>query len=91
MLKSAIKFALIMTKSVSKSALSLAALGAALALLAGTPANAQPRKVWVSGYGTDSATCGTIAAPCVTLQQAVNNVMPGGDVSILTPLDSVWR
>jgi len=79
-----------MTKSATKSALSLTALAGVLALLQVTPTEAaetKPIKVWVSAYGADSATCGTISAPCLGLQQAVNNVIPGGDVGILTPLD----
>ena len=76
-----------MIRSVFKPTRSLAAAGALLALLGTAPAAAAPLKVWVAYYGIDSPTCGDINTPCLGLQQAHNNVMPGGDVSVLTPID----
>ena len=44
-------------------------------------------KVWVSNAGVDSASCGSIASPCATFQQAILNVAAGGEVGVLTPGD----
>jgi len=76
-----------MTISATKSMLSLAALVAMLAALAAAPAAALSPRVWVAYYGVDSATCGAITAPCLTLQRAHDNVVPGGDISVLTPME----
>src|SRR5262249_43469596 len=74
-----------MTKSVTKSAVSLAALGL-LALLQATPVNAA-LKVWVANGGVDSPSSGATTAPCRTFQQAVNNADVGGEVGVLVPGD----
>ena len=72
----------------SKIALSPVVLGAALAaLLSASPAAAAPTKVWVSNAGANSAACGAIATPCLTFQQAHDNVAAGGEIGILTPGD----
>src|SRR5262249_28873811 len=42
---------------------------------------------WVSNAGTDSGTCGAIATPCRTFQQAHDNVANGGEISVLNPGD----
>jgi len=76
-----------MSKHATTSALSLAASGALLALVNAAPAAAAPVKVWVANNGVDSPTCGAVNAPCLGLQQAHDNVMAGGDVSVLTPID----
>ena len=60
---------------------------AVLALLPGAPVHAQPTKVWVSKAGVDSGTCGAVASPCATFQQAHNNVAAAGDIGVLTPGD----
>jgi hypothetical protein len=48
-----------------------------------TPAFAGPFSVAVSARGANAASCGTVAAPCLTLQYAVNLVDPGGKIDIL--------
>jgi len=76
-----------MMKSATGSA--TAALAAALALhafLPVMPAQAAS-KVWVSNSGVDSGTCGAVASPCATFQQAHNNVAVGGEIGVLTPGD----
>ena len=61
-----------------------AAFAAALVPL--LPAEAgQLSKVWVANAGADGAGCGSLAAPCRTLQQAHDNVAAGGEVGVLTP------
>ena len=76
-----------MLKSATKSALSLAALGAVLVLAHVTMASAAPTKVWVSNAGSDSPACGEVSTPCRSFQQAHDNVAAGGEVGILTPGD----
>src|SRR5262249_50556726 len=77
---------LTMIKLIARSAPSLAAAGAVLALLAGGPAYAAS-KVWVSNAGVDNGTCGSTTAPCKTFQQASLNVPAGGEIGVLSPGD----
>jgi len=65
--------------------LSTVALASLLALAA--PAQAAPTKVWVSKSGADGPSCGDVAAPCATFQQAHNVVARGGEIGVLTPGD----
>ena len=70
-----------------KSVPSLAALGAVLGLRQATPAAGAPAKVWVASFGADNATCGSTSFPCRGFQRAHDNVAPGGDIGVLTPLE----
>ena len=56
---------------------------AAVVGLAATPARAAP-KVWVSGDGVNSISCG-VTSPCRTLQQAHDNVTAGGEIGVIGP------
>jgi len=76
-----------MTRSVSKSALSLIALGAVLALLQQTPAAAQNVKSYVSTTGSDASNCATPATACRHLSTAFSNTNPGGEISFVNPGD----
>jgi hypothetical protein len=49
-----------------------------------TPAQAQPRLVFVSGHGSDSNPC-TDASPCRTFNQAYAVVAAGGEIDVLDP------
>src|SRR5262249_19271539 len=60
---------------------------AGLVLVHATPASAALKKVWVSNAGLDSASCGDVVVPCRTFQQAHDNLLPGGDIGVLTPGD----
>src|SRR5467141_3462428 len=74
----------------TKHALSFVALGAMIALLQAAPAQAAGpnlKVVWVSNTGVDNAFCGLVQAPCATFQQAHDNVLPGGEIGVLTPGD----
>src|SRR5262249_32467538 len=74
--------------TMTKPALEIAALAAALGVLPAPPAGAvAPTKAWVSNAGVDSGTCGAVAAPCATFQQAHDNLAGGGAVGHLTPGD----
>lgn len=55
-----------------------------LTLGAAAPARAI---TFASGRGADAANCGSVAAPCRTLQQAVNVAPPGGYVVLLDAAD----
>ncbi len=66
-----------------KVALSLAIVGLALPFLAGSPAQAQATRTWVSGTGDDlSPTCSR-TAPCKTFQGAYNKTSAGGEINCL--------
>lgn len=53
------------------------------ALLNGTPASALVNRAFVSASGADSGVCGTVTAPCKTLQYAHDSVVnPGGEIVI---------
>ena len=71
-----------MTKSVTKPALSLAALGAVLALLQGTPAEAN-NVSFVSNTGSDGNDCTSVATACASLFQAVKQTAAGGEVIVV--------
>ena len=63
-----------------KLALFLTAGAAIAAALAAAPAHAfAPARVWVSGTGTDSIGCGSVASPCATFSQALSLVAVGGE------------
>jgi len=76
-----------MTKSVTKSALSLITFGAVLALLQGTPAQALNTKSYVSNTGSDANDCSSVALACAGLQHAHDQTSPGGEVSVVSPGD----
>jgi len=76
-----------MRRSITASALPLAALLAALAVPAAPAGAVLLPKTWVSNAGVDSASCGFVNAPCATLQQAHDNALPGADIGVLTPGD----
>ncbi len=51
---------------------------------AATPASALVNRAFASGTGTDSASCGTVAAPCKTLQFVHDKVVnPGGEIVLM--------
>lgn len=56
---------------------------AAALVLACQPAYAALNRVWISGKGADQASCGTVAAPCRTLQYAHDMTNPGGEIDVL--------
>ena len=65
-----------------------AAIGTALGLLTLTaPASAQ-FLTFVSAAGNDANTCFVQAAPCKTLQRAINQTSPGGELRLLSSLVS---
>jgi hypothetical protein len=72
-----------MTKLVSFSTI------AAVMLVSSAAAPVTPSglyRVWVSGHGTDGATCGSPTSPCRTLQYAHDNiVLAKGEIDILDP------
>lgn len=59
----------------------LLSIFASAALAASTPAQALKR-VWVSGQGADTASCGATASPCRTFQYAHNLVEAGGEIVV---------
>jgi hypothetical protein len=65
----------------------LLAVAAAIVMLQVMPASALPLRVWVSNAGVDSGTCGAVATPCRTFQQAHDNVAAGGTISVLNAGD----
>ena len=65
-----------------------AAIGAALAFtVQATPASAQ-FLTFVSATGNDANTCFIQANPCKTLQRAINQTSPGGELRLLSSLVS---
>jgi hypothetical protein len=71
----------------TRIALSLAAVAALLALLPGTPAEAQlGEKTYVSNDGSDTTLC-TFSSPCATLQHAHDETRSGGEIGVLNPGD----
>jgi len=53
-------------------------------LTAASPASALVNRAFVSGSGADSGTCGTVAAPCKTLQFVHDSIVnPGGEIVIM--------
>ena len=42
-------------------------------------------RVWVSGHGTDQAGCGSVSAPCRSLQYAEEAVASPGEIDVLDP------
>ena len=71
----------------TKSALSLAALGAVLGLLPSTPAEALNIKSYVAGTGSDANNCSTIPLACATFQGALNKTAPGGEITVVNTGD----
>jgi hypothetical protein len=57
-----------------------------LACLGAAPSKADP-VTYVSGTGTDTGNCSSPANPCRTLQFAVSQTLPGGEVKALDPAD----
>jgi len=76
-----------MLESATRVARPFAVVAAAFALLHASSALAAPSRAWVAWFGQDSDTCGSIVAPCRTMQRALSNVAAGGDVSMLTPIE----
>lgn len=62
---------------------SVSILASILLVSAIAPAAAGPLSVAVSRNGANSASCGSVASPCRTLQYAHNLVDPGGKIDIL--------
>ena len=62
-----------------------AALGGMIVVgFLGTPAHASLARAWISGKGTDNASCGPITAPCRSLQYTHDNVIAaGGEIDVL--------
>lgn len=49
-------------------------------------ASATLSRAWVSGKGTDQASCGPIATPCRSLQYVHDNIIsPAGEIDVLDP------
>jgi len=74
-----------MTISTARLARTLGAL--MLACLALPLQAVAAQKVWVSRTGVDTGTCGAVASPCASFQQAHDNVAAGGEIGVLTPGD----
>ncbi len=56
----------------------------AAAFFSAPPASALVNRAYASGAGSDSASCGTIAAPCKTLQYVHDKVInPGGEIDLI--------
>lgn len=51
-------------------------------LILSLPAQALNNRTWVSGTGTDNASCGPIASPCRTLQYAHDQTSSGGVIDV---------
>src|SRR5258708_5281870 len=67
----------------AQHAAAVLALAAALVpCLATEPAQAQSARTYVSGRGSDANAC-TQAAPCLTLQGALNKTSAGGEIYAL--------
>jgi hypothetical protein len=60
-------------------------------LVLGPAAPAQAARInqaWVSGHGTDSASCGPSTSPCRTFQYTVHNILAsGGEIDVMDPAD----
>jgi len=70
-----------MAKTASLVAATLAAWHLCL-----SPAHALSNRAWVSGHGTDAASCGAPAEPCRSLQYVHNNIIAaGGEIDVLDP------
>ena len=75
-----------MTRSARKSALSLAALGAVLVLVLGTPAQGGHCGFgnFVSSTGSDTPQCGeVISSPCASFEFALTQVNTGCEIIVL--------
>src|SRR5262249_19593310 len=72
-----------MTKSMAKSARSLAALGAMLVLFRGTPAQALFGQTFVSNTGSDANSCAFVSQACASFQQAHDQTSAGGKITVL--------
>jgi hypothetical protein len=62
---------------------STAVAGVGLCIALGGPAQALNSRTWVSGTGSDSASCGAVATPCRTMQVAHDNTAAGGEIDVL--------
>jgi len=68
----------------SNSRLSLAAVGAVLALLHAAPAMGVTfAKTYVSGTGSDANNCSTILLACATFATALASTAPGGEITVV--------
>src|SRR5262245_6797191 len=76
-----------MFNSAIKTALPLIALAGVLSLLQGTPAQAVNVKSFVSGTGSDANNCSTIPLACATLQHALTQTAPGGEITVVNTGD----
>jgi hypothetical protein len=66
-----------------------ARLFAAVCSIVALSANAGAQTItYVSAVGNDANPCNVITAPCKTLQRGINTVLAGGEVRVLTPLQS---
>ena len=70
-----------MTKS--KSRLSLATVGAVLALLHMAPAEAQNTRSFVASFGNDANTCADPDHACATFDGAFVKTLTGGDITVV--------
>ena len=61
------------------------AVAGVLSSLATFPAHALNTRTWISGHGTDQASCGAVTSPCRTLQYAHDNTAAGGEIDVLDP------
>lgn len=52
-----------------------------------SPAQAALNRVWVSGHGVDSPSCGAVVSPCRQIKYALDNniVAPSGEIDVLDP------
>jgi len=71
----------------SPQVLAVLATGLVAVLHAAPTGTLAATKVWVANTGVDSMSCGSIASPCATFQQAFNNVAAGGEIGVLNPGD----
>jgi hypothetical protein len=65
----------------------LTGLFLSLSILAANPAQAASSRVFVSGAGADSGTCGVRSTPCRRFAQALANVTAGGEIIVIDAAD----
>jgi len=76
-----------MIGSLTRLALSLAAIGAILLLLPGTPARALNNQSFVSNTGSDTFSCADVANACQTFAGALAKTAPGGQITVVNSGD----
>jgi hypothetical protein len=70
-----------------KTLVSTVAAAIAVCVIA-SPAHAVVgKRIWVSGHGVDQAGCGTLTAPCRSLQYAHDTISSGGEIDIVDPAE----